>query len=177
MREISPSDLILVGKVVRPHGIGGLVRVVSYADSETTFEEAGTVLLKMPSGLHTEARVLDVRQHKRALLMRFEGVDSISSAEEIRGSDVFVKRASLSKNDDEAFWFELVGLSVYLNTGEFIGKVCGIISSPAHDIYVVKQGAREYMIPGVHEVVEEIDLQAGRMVIRPVEGLLEINEV
>lgn len=169
--------MILVGKVIRPHGIGGLVRIVSYADSETTFEKAGTVFLKMPSGRYIEARVLDVRPHKRALLMSLEGVDSISSAEEIRGSDVFVNRDSLSKDDDEAFWFELMGLSVYLDTGELIGKVSGIISSPAHDIYVVRQGAREYLIPGVHEVVEEIDLQAGRMVIRPVEGLLEMNEV
>lgn len=169
--------MILVGKVVRPHGIGGLVRVASYADSETTFEEAGTVFIEMPSGEHFQARVLDVRPHKSVLLMRLEGVDSISSAEKIRGAEVFIKRGSLSKDEDETFWFELMGLAVHLDTGELIGKVSGIISSPAHDIYVVRQGAREYLIPGVHEVVEEIDLQAGRMVIRPVEGLLEINEV
>ena len=177
MREILPSDLILVGKVLRPHGTGGLVRVLAYAGPETAFTDAGTIFLKRLSGEIRGFQVLEVKPHKRVLLMRLEGVDSIASAEDIRGAGIFLSADTLSRDDDEAFWFELMGLEVYLDTGESIGRVSGIISTPAHDIYVVRQGSREYLIPGVHEVIREIDVEAGSMVITPVEGLLEMNEV
>jgi 16S rRNA processing protein RimM len=177
LSEISLSDSILVGKVVRPHGREGLVRVLSYARSEASFMGSGMVFLKKPSGEVRGFQVLDVRPHKRVLLMRLEGVDSIQSAEDIRGADIFVGAHTLSKAEDEAFWFELLGLTVYLESGESIGKVFEILPTPAHEIYVVRDGSREYLIPGVHEVVKEIDVRKGRMVIRPPEGLLEMNDI
>ena len=177
MKEISPSDLILVGKVTRSHGTGGLLKVFSYACSEASFTEAGTVFVEKPSGEIVRFRVLDARLHKGVILLRLEGVDSISLAEDLRGSRIFVAAEVLSREDDEAFWFELLGLAVYLETGEPVGEVAEIIPTPAHDIYVVRGGGREYLIPGVHEVVKDIDLRARKMVIRPPEGLLEMNEV
>lgn len=177
MRKVSPFDLILVGKVIRPHGTGGIVRIASYVESEASFVEAGTVFLKKPSGETCRFKVLEAKPHKRVVLMHLEGINSISSAEKIRGSDIFVDKKSLYRNDDEVFWFELIGLVVYLDTGEEIGRVSKIIATPAHDIYVVQKGSKEYMIPAVHEVVEKIDIQAGRIVIKPPEGLLKINEI
>jgi 16S rRNA processing protein RimM len=175
--KVSPFDLILVGKVIRPHGKGGFVRVASYAGSEASFMEAGSVLLKKPSGNIGRFKVLEAKPHKRMVLMRLEGIDSIPSAETIRGADIFVETKDLSRNDDEVFWFELIGLAVYLDTGEEIGRISKIIPTPAHDIYVVRKGSKEFLIPAVHEVVEKIDIQAGKIVVRPPEGLFEINEI
>jgi 16S rRNA processing protein RimM len=177
LRKVSPFDLILVGKVVRPHGTSGLVRVGCYAGSEASFLEVGTVLLKKVSGETCRFRVLEAKPHKRVVLMRLEGIDSISSAENLRGAEIFVEKKDLFRDDDEIFWFELIGLVVYLDTGEEIGRVSQIIPTPAHDIYVVRKGLKEYMIPAVHDVVEKIDIQAGKIVIKPPEGLFEINEI
>ena len=177
MREVSPFDLILVGKVIRPHGKAGFVRVASYAGSEASFVEAGTVFLQKPPGEICRFRVLEAKTHKRLVLMHLEGINSIPSAEKIRGSDIFLEKKNLSRADDEVFWFELIGLAVYLDTGEEIGRVSKIIPTPAHDIYVVRKGSKEYMIPAVHEVVEKVDVQSGKIVIKPPEGLLEINEI
>jgi 16S rRNA processing protein RimM len=177
LRKVSPLDLILVGKVIRPHGTGGLVRVASYAGSEDSFIEAGSLLLKKPSGEIRRFRVIDARPHKRVVLMRLEGIDSIPSAENIRGADIYIETKNLSRTNDEVFWFELIGLAVHLDTGEEIGRISGIIPTPAHDIYVVREGSKEYMIPAVHEVVEKIDIQAGRIVVKPPEGLFEVNEI
>jgi 16S rRNA processing protein RimM len=174
---VSPFDLILVGKVIRPHGTGGIVRIASHVGSEASFVEAGAVFLKKPSGETCRFKVLEAKPHKRVVLMHLEGINSISSAEKIRGSDIFVDKKSLYRDDDEVFWFELIGLVVYLDTGEEIGRVSKIIPTPAHDIYVVQKGSKEYMFPAVHEVVEKIDIQAGRIVIKPPEGLLKINEI
>jgi len=175
--KVSPFDLILVGKVIRPHGTGGFVRVASYAGSEASFIEADSVLLKKPCGEICRFKVLEAKRHKSMVLMRLEGINSIPSAETIRGADIFVETKNLSRDDDEVFWFELIGAMVYLDTGEEIGRVAKIIPTPAHDIYVVRKGSREFLIPAVHEVVEEIDIQAGRIVVKPPEGLFEINEI
>jgi 16S rRNA processing protein RimM len=177
LRKISPFDLILVGKVVRPHGTGGSVRLLPYAGSDCSFTKADNVIIKKPSGESIMFPVIDARPHKQMVLMHLEGIDSVTSAETIRGADVFVERQNLSRADDEVFWFELIGLSVFLDTGEEIGRVSKIIPTPAHDIYVVRKGPEEYMIPAVHEVVKEINIRAGRIVVKPPEGLLEINEI
>jgi 16S rRNA processing protein RimM len=63
---------------------------------------------------------------------------------------------------------------VVTNDGTPVGEVTGIEPSPAHDLWVVRGTEREHLIPAVPEIVQEVDLDARRVVIRPPEGLLEL---
>ena len=84
---------------------------------------------------------------------------------------------SLKKaGDEEFFWFELLGLRVYHENGTYLGRLTQIIPTPANDVYVVTKGKKEHLIPATLEVVRKIDLEKGRMIISPLEGMLEINE-
>ena len=177
MTQASSGSLLLVGKVIGPHGLGGLLRIWSYAGSEASFLDAGTVKLRSVSGEIQEYTVTYIKPHKNFFLMRLEGLSAIGEAAEYRDADVFVSKEAVAHSDDEYFWYELLGLKVYLDTGQYLGTISRIIPTKAHDIYVVKEGAKEVCIPAIYEVVKEIDVASKKMVISALEGLLELNEV
>jgi len=166
-----------VGKVIRPHGLRGLLRVRSFARSEDSFLDAGTVFLGSVSGEVHEYTVSSVKPHKNILLMELEGLNSSDEAEGYRGADILIRQEAIAGEDDTYFWHELLGLKVYLDTGEYLGGIFRIIPTGSNDIYVVKEGSKEFCIPAIHEVVKEIDLENGTMIISPMEGLLDLNEV
>lgn len=169
--------MLLVGKVIRPHGLEGLLRIRSYARSENSFMDAGTLYLRSVSGeIHTHV-VSSVRPHKNIFLMKLEGLESIHDAEKFRDADIFISKETLTREEGEFFWFELLGLEVYLDTGEHLGSISQIISAGCNDVYVVKKETNETLIPATYEVVKDIDLENGKMIISAIEGLLDLNEV
>jgi 16S rRNA processing protein RimM len=123
--------------------------------------------------------VISARPHKGRdiCLLKLEGVTSREKAEQYRGAEILCDRALLPREEEEYFWDELLGLEVYLETGERIGSVSEIIPLDPYDIYVVKGDEREVYIPAAHEMIQEIDLENGKMIVTPEEGMLELNEV
>ncbi len=177
MSHVSSAKLLLVGKVIRPHGKGGLLRIRSYARSEASFLDAGTVFLRSVSGEIHEFRVTSVNAHKKAFLMRLEDLTSNEEAEEFKGAEILINKDTLVREEGECFWYELLGLKVYQDTGDYLGSVSHIISAGSNDIYVLRNGDKEIFIPATHEVVKEIDLENEKMIISTMEGLLDLNEV
>jgi 16S rRNA processing protein RimM len=156
----TPNDsLLLIGKVLRPHGLRGLLRIESYAHSRATFLEAGTLFIRAISGKLIEFTVSSVSPHKNSLLIKLDGLDQKEEAENLRGAEIFIKKGSLVRNEDEYFWHEILKLGVYLESGSYLGIVSQIISAGGNDIYVIKDGKREILIPATHEVVKKIDLE------------------
>ena len=177
MGEGFPDNLLLVGKVIRPHGLGGLLKIWSYAESEKTFLNSGKVFLGLASGEPREYRVLSVVPYKDAFLMKLEGLSSLNDAETFRNAAILIEKTGLDRQGEgEYFWHELIGLEVYVNTGELIGTVKHILTTGSNDIYVVQKGKKEVLIPAVQDVVQEIDLVGKKMIISEMEGLLDLNE-
>lgn len=173
----SSSGLIVVGKVVRPHGLKGLLRIILYSGSETAIVNAKTVFFRTVSEEACEFTVRSVKAHKNIFLMDVEGLDSEDAAEGFRDAEVLINKDALVREEDAFFWHELLGLEVYLDTGKFIGIISRILPTGANDIYVVRKGDKEFYIPAIFEVIKDVDLKSGKMIISPMEGLLEINEV
>lgn len=160
----------------RPHGLKGLLVVESYAESWESFLKAGSVFLADASGGLKEFRVSSAKPYKQALLLKLEGLDSVEQAGAFRGSNIMAKKKSFKKaREDEFFWFELLGLEVYREDGSYVGRLKQIIPTPANDVYVVRNKEQEYLIPATTEVVREVDLMRGRMIISPLDGMLEID--
>lgn len=176
MIKVSLENPLLIGEVIRPHGLDGVLRIRSHAQSESTFLDAGTVFLKSDPLEPKEYKILSVKPHKNIFLLKLEGMDSLEQAETYRGANILIRKESLRRKRGEYFWFELIGLKVYLNSGRYIGAVKDIIQTGSNDIYVVREKEAEFLIPAIHECVENIDLKNNEMIIHEMEGLFEINE-
>jgi len=175
--KISSDELLLIGKVVRPHGLKGLLRIDSYAESPETFIKAGAVFLQGASGKTVEHGILSITPSKKCFLLHLEGIDSLEKAETYRGGKIYLDKSGLgARNDDEYYWYEVIGLPVYLDTGRRIGTIREIFAAAGHDIYVVEEGDKEILVPAVHKVVKEVDLGNKRVVIKEMEGLIDLNE-
>jgi 16S rRNA processing protein RimM len=168
--------MLLLGKILRPHGLEGVVRVWSYARSGASFLEAGEILLRPVLGRPRSYKVLSAKPHKNILLMQLEGVDSLEQAEELRQAEILVRAEAVTREEGEYFWQELIGLKVFLDTGEYVGDVSRIISAGGNEIYAVGHGIKEIFFPATHDVVKEINLEQGKMIVSAMEGLLELNE-
>ncbi len=178
MSPIPPENLLLMGEVIRPHGLEGLLRIKSYAESEESFLRSERVFLHVGSAGPHEYTVTSVRPHKNVHLLKLRGVDSLEEAEKLRGARILIEKETLNaKSRDEYFWHELIGLEVYLTRGDYVGKIKQILPTESNDIYVVQEGKKEVLIPAIYDVIQEVDLTTNRMIISDMEGLLDLNEV
>jgi 16S rRNA processing protein RimM len=175
--KVGPEDLLLIGKVLRPHGLKGLLRIISYAESRETFLKAGEVFLGGGSGMPVKYGIVSITPSKNFFLMHLEGLDSLEQAETYRGENIYLEKGVLTRGDDEYYWYELIGLPVFLDTGVCVGIIRRILPGPGHDTYVVQRGVKEILIPAVHEVVKEVDFRKGKVTVTEMEGLLDLNEV
>ena len=175
MSKVGLKDLILIGQVVRPHGLTGLLRIVSYAESKETFLRAGSVFLDKGEDELFERRVVSIVAHRSVYLLKLSGLRSVDEAESFRGAGILIRKDSVVRSgEDEFFWYELIGLDVYLITGQYVGVLKGIFPTGSNDVYVVENEGREFLIPAIHQVVKEINIAQKRMVISPMRGLLDL---
>ena len=138
---------------------------------------AETVFLKLENGESRHTEVISARPHKNIFLVELAGLTDIDQAEALRGADIYISKSTLVREEGEFFWFELLGLSVFSDDGNFLGVVSQIIPAGSNEIYVVKNKEREIFLPATHGVVNHIDLKNGKMIVSPMEGLLDLNEV
>lgn len=167
-----------MGKVLRPHGLRGVLRIKSYARGPSSFKKGQSIFLRPPNGGDEIYTLSSLKPHKNIFLMKLKEIRSIDQAERLRESDIFVLEKDLEKKkEDEFYWFELIGLRVFLTTGEYLGKIEHILETGSNDVYVIKKEGKEILVPAIHDVVKNIDLRKREMIIEPIEGLLEMNEV
>jgi len=169
---MDPDKLLLIGKITRPHGIRGEVHVSAYVDQQLHLQPGSRVIVEAPDRQPVEYRIETARPHKNGLLIGFAGVGDRSSAEAVSGASLFMPRSALPPAEpDTWYWCDLIGLAVYETDGGFLGRVESMIETGSNDVFVVRQGENERLIPAIEQVVREIDLEDGKMVVDLPEGL------
>jgi 16S rRNA processing protein RimM len=109
---------------------------------------------------------VDGKVHNHYLLACLEGVDDRTGAEALMGLDVAVLREEMPEaEDDEFYWDDLIGLEVVNVQGEALGQVAGLLETGANDVLQVRDGDQERLIPFVDAVIQQVDLEAGRLVV------------
>ena len=163
-----------MGQVSGAQGLKGVIKVRADAEAATTDPEVFEAVGEVWIGGRGYA-VLQAGRHKNQVLLRLEGVDTRTQAEELAGLQVLGDRRRFPKlPPGEFYWFQVLGLPVVNEAdGTLLGHLDHIISTAGHDVYAVRQGEREVLLPAVEEVIVEIDLEAGVIKVSPPEGLLE----
>lgn len=177
--RVETDSLLMVGRVWRAHGVRGEAKVVPETDDPARFEDLGTVYVgSSPASARirtVEGVRLQPTKRGTIIIMKLEGIDSREQVDALRRADVFAREADLpALADDEFFIHDLIGLHVVTDKGEPVGKVEEVMTVPAQEILVVSRVGKEpVLIPAVGEFVVELDLEEKRVVVRPIEGLLD----
>jgi 16S rRNA processing protein RimM len=164
--EIAPG-YVAVGRVLRAHGVRGDLVVEPLAPSVSL---ASGRRVRISGG---EYQIAHMRSDGRFLRVNLAGIDTREKARALHGAYLQIQESELaSLPDGEYYRFQLIGLAVWSVDGQDLGRVTDVLSAPENDIYVVSGPFGEVLIPAVDDVVQNIDLAAGRITIEVIPGLL-----
>lgn len=122
-------------------------------------------------------RVRAMRQDRGEWLVILEGITNREQVDELRGELLQIPDAQVRRNDDESYFLhELIGLRMLTKDGEELGIVREVLQPGANDVYVVTGPRGELLIPAIADVIDEIDIPGGRIVITPLPGLLDTSK-
>lgn len=157
-----------VGRIVKAHGLAGEVVVHPVSNVAGRFE-AGVVLYAAGEPMV----IVSSRPHQHRWLVRFEGIEDRTGAEELRGK-LLMGDLPGDAPEGEVWVHEMIGARVRTRDGTDLGTVVAVEANPAHDLLVLEDGALVPMV-FVVEVRPGGDGHPGDVVIDPPEGLLEVN--
>lgn len=163
------GNLLEAGKIVNTHSLKGEVRIYPYCDSAEFLCELDYLYID-----GEKTKVVSARVHKGQALVKFKGVNDINEAELLIGKVVYFDKNEVDLEEGQYFIDDIKGLEVYdADTGEFYGKVINVIITGANDVFEVKNSDKLLLVPKIDDVVKEIDLENGKILITPIKGLFE----
>lgn len=163
---------LLIGRVERPHGVRGEVRVASYTDDPERFTWLKTVYVgeKKPRPVAVES----ARFHQGIILLKLAGYDDRDAAETLRQEWLNVPEAEgIPLAEGEYYIYRVIGLQVYSDEGEHLGELTEVLETKANYVYVVHGPRGEILLPDTEEVIQEVDFNNGRMIVHLLPGLIE----
>ena len=141
------TEFLESGRIVNTHGIRGEVKIVPWADSPEFLCGFSTLYLD-----GKPVNVRSARVHKGNVLATLEGVTAVNGARALKGKVLSIDRTGVVLPEGRHFIADLIGLEVRdAAGGEVLGAIADVLTPPAHEVYVVKGGRHEYMIPAVDE--------------------------
>ncbi len=170
-------ELLVVGRVERPHGVGGEVSVSIRTDFPERFVP-GAKLLWQRGGETRELRVESARPHSGRMLLGFEGVHNSSAARGLAGGDLYIRSEEATPPPPGYFYeHEIVGWVCEDRVGHRLGEAAGLEQAPGAPLLSVQTASGKIaLVPFVHGIVVSVDRDARRIVLDPPEGLLELAE-
>ena len=161
-----------LGQIVNVKGLKGEVKVNSFTDDNTKFERISKVFVKQKETMK-EYEIEKVGYNKNQVILKFKNINSIEEAETLRNSYILVDRDIFGSLPEGVYYIaDLIGLDVYTENGEYLGKVDDIYNTGSNDIYVVKDDlGKQKILPGIDEVIKNIDLNQGKIIVNLIEGL------
>ncbi|MBI4714537.1 MAG: 16S rRNA processing protein RimM [Nitrospirae bacterium] len=167
-----PGEWVAVGRILRPHGLRGELKVEPLTDNPRRFEPGNRLLVRRRDGETVEVEVEKVRPFQnRFLLVVFSGCQTLSGAEGLSGGWVLVPEEDLPALPEGRYYLhQILGMEVFEEgSGTYLGKVEEIIPTGSNDVYVVRKGKTEHLIPGIPEAVAAVDVAGGKMIVRLLE--------
>ena len=163
----SRSTKVVVGVIRAPHGLRGEVTVEPLTDAFGVRFRKGSKLGCAGVG---ELTVVSVRGTGKFPIVGFDGIRGRTAAERLRDRDLTVSRAEARRAAGAGhLWQDLIGMSVVTPQGEALGKVTAVLRAGETDVLVVRDGARETLLPAIASVIRDVDRAARRIEALPQE--------
>lgn len=164
----APLAFVRVGQALAAWGVGGGVKVEVLTDFPDRFRPGARVYV---GGVARE--VEEATWHQGYVLLKLRGIDGREAAEALRGLYLEIPVSEVRPLPEGTYYgFQIVGLEVVTAAGEALGRVVDVLGTGANDVYVVHGPRGEVLLPAIAEVVREIDVAGGQMVVELPPGLM-----
>lgn len=168
------DDLVAIARIIRPRGIRGELVAEVLTDFPKRFDGLKESTAVLPNGGRRELKIENAWFQKERIVLKFEGVDSIESADELRGSDICIPEAdAVALDEGEFFDWQLEGCAVVTVEGDALGTVRELMRTGGPEILVIDGKEKEYLVPFTESICTVVDVENKKIVIDPPEGLLE----
>jgi 16S rRNA processing protein RimM len=169
------NALIPVGKIVGTHGIKGYLKVFPYTESLDLLSPGEDLVLSRRGNPLAIFQIRSAHPHKRIILLALEGMVSIDAAEEWIDCEICIDMAALPEPEEGSYyWHQIIGMEALTLDNRRLGRVEAIMPTGSNDVYVVRDGNKEVLIPAIDSVVVEIDLNKGVLRLDLPEGLEDL---
>lgn len=163
---------IEAGKIVGTHGVRGEMRVQPWCDT-TDFLTKFKVFYLDKNG-EKSLKVKSSRAHGNVCLIKADGVDTIEDAERYRGKVIYIDRADCKLKNGQYFVTDIIGCEVFHEeTNELLGKIVDVSETGANDVWHIKNGENEYLVPNIPLFVKNVDIENGKVIIAPIKGMFD----
>ncbi|MCG6917774.1 MAG: ribosome maturation factor RimM [Deltaproteobacteria bacterium] len=166
MKAMIVDPSLPIGKVVKTHGLRGHLKVLPYGETFSTLAAEEKITANLPDGNSLTLTVAEIRPQQKTFLLISRELGTVEEAHRLVGAELCVPESRLPPTEsDEFYWYQLIGLEVVNTEGEKLGTLEEIIETGSNDVYVVRQGREEILVPAIEEVVREVDLQRRLMTV------------
>lgn len=168
------EDLLQVGVITQTHGIKGEVKVFPTTDDVRRFKKLKETILDTGKEKIT-LEIESVKFFKQFVILKFKGIDNINDVEKYRQKNLYVTRANAVRlRRDEYFIADLIDIEVYEEDDKLLGVLKNVIETGANDVYEIEMtDGREVLIPAIKECILSVDVEARKMVVHLLDGLLD----
>ena len=163
-----------VGVISSTHGVRGEVKVFPTTDDVKRFKRLKDVILDTGKEELT-LEIEGVKFFKQFVILKFKDYDNINDIEKYKGKSLFVTRANAVRlRRDEYFIADLQGLTVVDEEDKLLGTLRDVMETGANDVYIIDMAdGREVLVPAIKECILHVDVEAGKMQIHLMDGLLD----
>jgi 16S rRNA processing protein RimM len=167
------ADLIEIGKVVKSKGLKGRIKAASFSESQELLASLKEVFIGREAHNSTRFAVRKITPNGNFFLLDLDGVESRDASDVLAGRYIFVPSDVLKDlPEGEYYWKDIIGLEVITEeSGRSLGRIENIMATGSNDVYVCSDGKSEILLPAIPEVIREIDIEKGTMVVKLIEGL------
>lgn len=164
----NPNPQIVIGQIVKPHGVRGEVTV----EINNQFSDVCSVGSFVYIQGHAYQITRSYAYRNERFVIKFKSIDTRKAAEVLRNENVTISPDKLpTLNDGKYYDFQIIGLSVFENAGEFLGRITEIVYTGANDVYVISKNNAELLIPAINQVIKQVDIDRNTMIVQLPKGL------
>lgn len=169
---LEKDRFVSIGKITGFHGFKGTLKLQSYVEIMDFFKPETRICVRNIKGEFFNYTIEWIKPHKKGFIILFREACSFEDCQSLINAELLVERHRMPEPEEgDYYWVDLIGLSVFTMEGEFLGILEFIFPTGSNDVFVVKKGKTEKLIPALESVVKKIDLVEKTMKVQLLEGL------
>lgn len=165
------KDFLEIGKIVGTHGVRGMIRIQPWSDNGDFLTKFKNFYLENGN---TKIEMDKITPHGNVVISAIKGVNTIEDAEKLRNQILYIKRSDAKLPEGRYFVSEIIGSKVIdAETDEQIGILTDVSQTGANDVWHIKKGEKEYLVPAIPDVVIDVDVNNDVVKIKPLKGIFD----